>query len=128
MALRIASPFGWRGELVRIHNSLALLFCDEGEFEDANAHVERAKLHAVDNAYHQGHAMKAQAGIWYRQHRLEDARSEALCALEIFEKLGAAQDVGFCRESLLEIQKAMARRSISDIGGEFSGYDATSSS
>ena len=50
--------------------------------------------------------MKAQAGIWYRQHGLEDARSEALCALEIFEKLGAAQGVGFCRETLLENSKS----------------------
>lgn len=38
--------------------------------------------------------MEMQASVWYRQDRLEDATSEVLYAIEIFEKLGAANDVG----------------------------------
>jgi hypothetical protein len=37
--------------------------------------------------------MELQAWVWYNQHRLEEARSEALRAADIYEKLGAAKDV-----------------------------------
>jgi tetratricopeptide (TPR) repeat protein len=106
-ALRIASPFKWQDELFWIHYALAQLFLTEDELDDANTHIEQAKSHAVDNTYNLGRGMEFQARIWYRQSRLEDARSEALGALEIYEKLGAAQDVGKCRELLQEIEHVM---------------------
>ena len=36
--------------------------------------------------------MKMQAEIWYRQRQLGDAKSEALCALKIFERFGDVRD------------------------------------
>ena len=41
--------------------------------------------------------------IWYYEFRLEDARSEALRALEIFEKLEAARCVRRDSKSILEL-------------------------
>jgi hypothetical protein len=54
-----------------------------------------------------------QATIWYGQRRFEEAKSEFLHALEIYEKLGAARDAGVCRESLKTIEQAMKNRSTS---------------
>ena len=129
-ALRIASPFNWQDELFWIHYDLAQLFLTEDELDDANTHIEQAKSHAVDDAYNLGRAMELQARIWYRQSRLEDARSEALGALEIFEKLGAAQDAEDCRELLQKIdEQPMESRTVSDesdCSGEFSGTNAAS--
>ena len=127
-ALRIASPFNWQTQLFWIHHSLALLFLTEGELDDANTHVGHAKSHMFDEAYLLGRAMELQAQIWYRQCRLEDARSEAAHALEMFEQLGAAR-AGECRKILQEIEQATENRSIlgeSGSGGEFSGHDAAS--
>jgi tetratricopeptide (TPR) repeat protein len=89
-ALGIASSFNWHDHLFWAHYALAELFLDEGRFDDAHAHVERAKSHAVNNAYYLGRAMELQARVWYKQHRLEEARSEALRAADVYEKLGAA--------------------------------------
>ena len=126
-ALRIASTFGWQDVLFRNHYDLAELFLNEHEFGDANTHVEQAKSHSVDNTRNLGHAMELQARIWYQQCRLEDARCEALGALEIYEKLGAAEDVGDCRELLQRIERAAEDRAISGEStscGELSGHSA----
>jgi len=100
MGLEIASSFGWRDQLSWGHYTLAKIFCDEGRFEDANAHVEHAKSQALDSPYDLGLSMYAQANIWFRQSRFEQAKSEALRAVEVFEKLGAAQDLKECRAFL----------------------------
>ena len=112
-ATRIATPFRWGDALFWNHFTLAGLFRDEGEFDDANTHTERAKSYAVNDAYQLARAMGMQASIWYRQFRLEEAESEVLRALEILEKLGAARDVGTCRELLEDIELAMRNRSTS---------------
>ena len=96
-AVSIASPFNWHNIIFWNHHSLALLFLFEGGFNDAQASIDRAKSHTAGNAYFLGCAMKAQARIWYRQHRLEDATSEALRSIEVFEKLGAADDGRACK-------------------------------
>ena len=126
-ALMIASPFNWQAELFWIHYEMAQLFRDQGEFDDANTHIEHAKSHTADNAYYLGRGMEMQAWIWYLQHRLEDARPEAMGALEIYERLGAAQVVGSCRGLLQGIEKAMETQlsGKSNSSGEFSGYDVT---
>ena len=112
-ALRIASPFNWYNELVWTHYSLAELFEDEGELEDANTHIELAKSHAVDGAlpYQLARAMEVQARFWYQQLRLKDAKSEALRSLKIYEKLGAEGDVRDSNSLLREIERAMEKRS-----------------
>jgi len=106
IALGIASSFNWHDELLGIHYSLAKLFSKEGRFDVAHAHIERAKSHAAnDSGYHLGRAMRLQAGFWYQERRLEEAKSEVLRAVEVFEKLGAAQDIERCEELLRNIQK-----------------------
>ena len=96
-ALRIASSPGWHHPLFWTNYSLAWLFLDEGRFDDAQAHVDRAKSHAVDDAYKLGRAMEMQVKVWYGQHRVEEARSEALRAADIYERLGATTALKRCR-------------------------------
>ncbi|KAF9780512.1 hypothetical protein BJ322DRAFT_1164340 [Thelephora terrestris] len=116
-ALKIASAFNWQDELFSIHYELAQAFRDEDKFEDSNAHIKQAKLHTADNAYHLGLGGEIQSRIWYRQCRLEEARGEALGALEVFERLGAMADVERCRELCQSIERAIESRSISSESG-----------
>ena len=106
-ALRIASPSNWQDILFWIHYDLSLLFLTEDELGGANTHIEQAKSHAADDTYLMGHAMNNQARIWHLQSKEEDARSEALRALEIYEKLGAARDAEDCKDLLQEIGQGM---------------------
>jgi len=75
--LGIASSFNWHELLFWAHYNLAELFRSEHRFDDANAHLERAKSYTDNSVYHLGRAMKLQAAVWYEQERLEEARSEA---------------------------------------------------
>ena len=114
--LRIASTFNWQDELFWTHYALAESFLDENDFVHANAHIEQAKSHAAGDAYCTGHAMELQADTWYWQGTFEDAKSEALHALEIFEKLGASKNAGDCRDLLQSIDQAMETKSVSSQG------------
>jgi tetratricopeptide (TPR) repeat protein len=99
-ALRIVPPFNWHDVLFPIHYNMAEAFLDEDEFDEAIAHIEQAKPFAVDNIHWLGCAIFLQAHVWYRQRRFEDAKSEGLHALKIFEKLNAARDARSCRNHL----------------------------
>ena len=107
VSLGIASAFNWNDDLFWAHYRLAHLFCNEGRFDDAQAHTERAKSHAV-NKYHLGLAVELQARIWYSQDRLEEAKSEALRAADIYDKLEAPNDAEDCRELLWAIEKKLS--------------------
>ena len=117
-ALRIASPFNWHETLFWTHYCLARLFGDGGKLDDQNAHIERAKSHAVDGAlqYELGRAARIQARVWYQQLRLEEAESEALHSVEILERLGATEGAMNSRSLLLEVQRAMKTRSARLLG------------
>jgi len=104
-ALGIASSSGWDDELFWIHHSLAQLFSAQGRFDDAHAHIEHAKSHAANDEYNLCRAMELQAGFWFEQRRFEEAKSEALRAADVYEKLGATSDVEDCRELLRKIDK-----------------------
>jgi len=95
-----------------------VLFCDEGRFDDAQTHIEHAKSHTANDAYCLGLAMEEQAVIWYEQDRLEEARSEALRAADIYEKLGAANDLEICRELLWDIEEELN----TPVGSGLSGF------
>ena len=112
-ALKIASPSNWYKELCWIHFSLAELFLDERALSDASTHIERTKSHAVDGTLEMSHAMELQALICCLQHKFEDAKSEASRALDIYEKLGAAQGVDECRITLQVIEEGMESRGTS---------------
>ena len=111
ISLRIASPFNWDEALFWIHHDLAKLFRDEDRFEDANFHIEQAKPYIAGDAYKLGRATHIQANVWYLQDRTEDAKSEVLCAIEIFEKLGAVADVELCRELLQMVEDELETQS-----------------
>ena len=113
-ALRIASPFDWHGGLFWIHYYLAELFGEGGKLDDESTHIEQAKSHAVHGTlqYELGRATEMQAEVWYRQLRLEDAKSETLHSLEIYEKIGAAEGVDDSMLLLQKVEEAMDKLSL----------------
>jgi len=124
LALGIASSSNWPDELFWICYSLTDLFLRQHRFDDAHAHIERAKSHAANNTYHLSRTMHLQAIVWYLQERLEQAKSEGLRAADVFEKLGAARDLEACRVLLQWIDEEMNGPVASDkpdCNGEFPG-------
>ena len=105
VSLGIASSLNFHQELLWAHFFLADLFSTEGRFNDAHAHFEQARSHAVDDAYLLARASLLQAWTWNKQHMFEEARSEALHALSAFEKLGAMENAEDTRNFLGEINR-----------------------
>lgn len=106
-ALEIASSFNWHTQQFEICLSLAHIFFNQGRFDDAYTHIGYAKLYLVNHMYHLGHVAKLQAQFLYCQQRLEEAKSEALHALSLFEKLGATKDMGDCRTLINKVLPLM---------------------
>ena len=106
-ALEIATSFNWPGVLFWTNYSLAQLLGGEGRFQDAQAHMGCVNQYAPHSPYYLAKAALLQAVIWYKQHRLEEARSEAQRAAIAFENLGAAEDIEQCRRLLQAIQKEL---------------------
>jgi hypothetical protein len=67
--------------------------------------TSNAKPYTANSAYSLGIVTMMEGFVWYRQHKFEEARSEVLRATEIYEKLGAADDVEKCREFLQDIEE-----------------------
>ena len=107
MALGIASSFNWHTNQFWIHYSLAELFSSNDGFDNAHAHIERAKSHTINDPYNLGCVTKLQAQFWYKECRFEEATSGASCAIGIFEKIGATEDVKDCRDILRDIEVAV---------------------
>ena len=120
-ALGIASSFDWHIQLFWNHYSLAVLFFGGNRFGDAHAHVERAKSHAVNDPYWLGLAMELQVGFWCDEHRFEEARSEALRAIGVFERLGATKDLEDCRAILQNIEEALSAEPATSLELNFNG-------
>ena len=120
VALRIGSSLNLHDELFWIHFSLAEQFSYQGKFDDSHGHVEHAKSHAVDDAYLMGRAMYLQAGLWYKEDKIREARSEDLYAIDAFGKVGAMEDVQRCRDLFRGIEKEM-EESITSLGPDFDG-------
>ena len=97
VALAIASSFNWHDQQFWIYHSLALLFVEQSKFDDAQAHGERTRSHAA-HTYLRGRAMHLQALVWGGQCRLEEAKSEALQAADLYEKIGATRNLEMCRD------------------------------
>ena len=104
IALGIASSSNWDDAQFWTLYSLAKAVFDQGRFGEAHAHIECAKSHAVNDPFNLGRAMEQQAEFWYEEGKLEEAKSEALCAADVFEKLGAVKRVEACRNILQEIE------------------------
>ena len=106
IALGIASSFNWHDLLFWNQFCLAELFLGDDRFDEAHSHIERAKPHAINDPYQLGRATELQARVWYKQRDLAEAKSEALEAINTFEKIGAAEDVGRCTAFLRVIEEA----------------------
>ena len=105
--LQMGSLFNLPDQLFWINQSLAQLFRDEDNFDDAHAHVKQAKTHALGDTFNLGCAMDTHAKIWYRQRRFENAVSEASNAVEAFEKVGATRNLESSRTFLQTVRQAM---------------------
>ena len=108
-ALKIASPFNWLDQLFWIHFSLAELCFDQGRFDVAHTHIEHTKSHAVNDAYLLALAQRTQAGFWYKQQKFEEAKSEALRAVDVFEELGAVAAAEVTRKLIRRIDRDAGR-------------------
>ena len=109
ITLEIASSLNTAEQLFWANYNLANVFSERGKFEDAQTHLERAKSHAVNSPYLLAYAMDQQARVWGGQRMFEEARSEALHALNLFEKLGAVHDIKAARQLLQNIDARRAR-------------------
>ena len=116
-AIGIASSFNWHNPLFWNNYSLAELFFGEKRFDEAHAHVERAKSHATDDsyAYLLGRATELQAKFWYKECKFEEAKSEALLAADIYKGIGTTKDVEDCRTILWDIEEKMKAPGESDL-------------
>jgi tetratricopeptide (TPR) repeat protein len=117
MALRAASSFDSLDEMFWIHFALVGLLCDYRMFDGAHTQVECAKLCAVNKPYYLGCAVRLHAQIWHKQRMFEEAKSEALRAVGVFEKLGATRDLEVCKELLWDIEERMRMPVTSDEPG-----------
>ena len=106
-AISIASSPNWHSQLFWCHYGLAELFSMQGRFDDASTQVKHAKLHVVDDTYLLARTMHLQARIWRNNHRLRAAKAEALHAAEIYEKLGALEELEVCKETLQIIEASI---------------------
>ena len=123
-ALGIASSSNWHSQLFWNHYTLANLFFSENRFYNAHAHIERAKSHAINDSYQLGRVMELQAQFWYQEGRFEDARSEALRAVDVYDGIGAMKGVECCKAILRNIEektKTIVVSGESDSNGGFMG-------
>ena len=114
VALRIASSFGWHGRLFWIHLSMAELCVDKGELGGANACVRYAKSHTTDNTSNLVIAMQLQTLIWCKQGRFEEARSETLRIVKLYEALGIMGEAERYRTLAQRMQQVLDRPVDSD--------------
>jgi tetratricopeptide (TPR) repeat protein len=118
IALSVASSLNLAYQLFWAHFSLTEAFSGEGRLDDAQAHIERAKSYAVNDAYLLARASRSQAQLWDKQHRSEEAKSEALRALDVFEKFGAANQAEETRRLIEQIDRKAQGDGQSSFNGE----------
>ena len=124
VALGIASSLNLHEDQFWIYYSLVELLAEQGRFDDAQAHLERAKSHASHTTYLLGRTAYLQAWLWCEQGRLEEARSEASRAVGLYEKAGAIKYLEESRDLLMSIDAEMNGMVTSDesnVDGELLG-------
>ena len=109
VALEIATSLNLDSQMFYVHHNLAELFSGEGKFDDAQTHIERSKTHAINDPHNMARAMEQQASLWSQQRMFEKAKFEALRAADIYEKLGAAHDLGTCRDFIWRVDKRIKK-------------------
>ena len=66
------------------------LFIDADRLNEAQAHIERLKLKVINSPLEMAVTTMLQALVWYKEGRLDQAKSEALRGLDLYKKLGAS--------------------------------------
>ena len=107
LALGIAYALNRAENLFWVHLNLVALFTRQGRFSDAQIHVGHAKTFASDNTYLLAWVSIQQAQLWYGQDMFGEAKSEALAALGVLEKLGSG-DAKEARQVLEQIDARLA--------------------
>ena len=121
-AIGIASSFDLHDCMSPTHLYLVYLFSGEKRFNDAHAHIEHAKSHAINRPHSLAHMMRAEAQVWKEEGRFEEAKSGVLRAIDAFEKLGKTKDAEGCRGDLRTLEEAMNKPAASrehNSNGEF---------
>ena len=114
-ALGIASSLFSQEKQVWILRYLLSLLFKEDRFDDAEVYIEQLRLHAANDPLSLGIAMQAQARIWHHQGRLEEARSELLRVIGLFEEIGVLADIMETVKQMLHwIEEEMNERAASD--------------
>ena len=103
IALGIASTLNRAEDLFWVHFSLAVLFIQRDRLGDAQNHLEHTKTFAVNNTFLLARASLLRAKLRYKQDMFEEARSEALATLDVFEKLGSVNNAESARRLLQQI-------------------------
>ena len=87
IALEITSSRGWETRQIRIHDCLVTLFLKEERFNDAQVHLENLKLiHSTHGApICVDQLMIEQASVWFAQGRFEEAKSEFLRIIGVYD-------------------------------------------
>ena len=106
-AIGIASTINSHNILFWSNYYLSELFFSENRSDNAHTHVERAKSHAINSSYLIGRAMEMQTGFWYKECKFEEAKSEALRAVDAYEGIGATEDVEYCKAILRKVEMKM---------------------
>ena len=68
-ALRLASTCNGHDGPFWIHHDLAEVFRNEGEFDDADAHIQQANSHAIGHAFKRGRVMQMQTKVRFSPTR-----------------------------------------------------------
>ena len=104
-SLRIASVLNSRDELFETHLALVGLYLEEEKFNEAQTYAEHAKSHVGNDMPLLGCAFLVSARVLSSRNKFKEAKSEALRALAIFEKLGTTALLEEIGEFLEEIEK-----------------------
>ena len=102
-ALDIASALHSVEDLFWAHYNLTEIFFDQGRLTDAQTHLRHAKSFAANGIYLLACTSFRQASLWYKQDMFGEAKSEALAALDVFEKLGSTDNAELTRRLLEQI-------------------------
>ena len=128
IALGIASALNRAEGLFWVHYHLTLLSIQQGRFCDAQTHTEHVESFVANNKLRLAHTSVLHAVLWGEQNMLEEARSEALAAIDAFEKLGSVEGTELAREILrqIEAQSLVDQPSCSDSTESWFGFFTSS--
>jgi len=114
-ALGIASSVFSPDKQTSILRDLVALLLRQGRFDGIQLYIEQLKLHAVGDPLYLGFAMGSQARVWYEQGRFEEARSELLRAVGLWEKIGVLATATAQLKGLLQnVEEEINERDASD--------------